>query len=207
MLAVIGDSANLGSIGVQGYHGPLTSFGPFEGDLAVSYAYNDLQSKLSNGLLVCYDYRGPESTQFDLHFQVRVSELAAGTNQLLRWVSHIEGMTDRNVDAAIQVAGNMTIAPISAQTTVEDTTLTNIPVIYHDNDAGPNTISVSGANFTTVVHGNAPGDAFDIVPDPGFIGTTTVTVMVSDQTNPTDQVSTTFQLTVRSDAIFIDDFE
>jgi len=202
-----GTQPGLGSIGVQGYHGPLTSFGPLDGDLAVSYAYNDLQSKLSNGLLVCYDYRGPESTQFDLHFQVRVSELAAGTNQLLRWVSHVEGMTDRNVDAVIQVAGNFSLAAIADQTTVQDTTLTNIPVIYHDNDAGPNTISVSGANFTAIVHGNAPGDAFDIVPDPGFVGTTTVTVTVSDQTNPSDQVATTFQLTVRSDSIFADDFQ
>jgi subtilisin family serine protease len=202
-----GTQPGLGSIGVQGYHGPLTSFGPLDGDLAVSYAYNDLQTKLSNGLLVCYDYRGPESTQFDLHFKVRVSEFAAGTNQLLRWVSHVEGMPDRNVDAVIQVAGNFTLAAIPDQTTVQDTTLTNIPVIYHDNDAGPNTITVTGAHITAVVHGNAPGDAFDIVPDLGFVGTTTVTVTVSDQANPSDQVSTTFQLTVRSNAIFADDFE
>jgi len=107
----------------------------------------------------------------------------------------------------IQVASNMTIAAIAGQTTVQNTALTNIPVIYHDNDAGPNTISVTGANVTAVVHGNAPGDVFDIVPDPGFIGTTMVTVTVSDQTNPSDQVSTTFQLTVRSDGIFADGFQ
>jgi hypothetical protein len=92
-------------------------------------------------------------------------------------------------------------------TTVENTTLHDIPVVYHDNDAGPNTISVSGDHVTAIVHGNAPGDTFDLVPDAGFIGTTTVTVTVSDQNTPTDSTSTTFTLRVIPDRIFADDFE
>jgi hypothetical protein len=202
-----GTQAGLGSIGVQGYHGPLTSFGPLDGDLAVSYAYNDLQAKLHNDMLVCYDYRGPESTQFDLAFKVRVSETAAGTDQLLRWVSHIDGMTDRNIDAVITVNANLALAAIGNQTTVANTSLANIPVVYHDNDPAPNTITVSGAHITAVVHGNAPGDSFDLVPEQDFVGSTIVTVTVTDQTNPADQVSTTFQLTVLSDSIFADHFE
>lgn len=202
-----GTQGGLGSIGVQGYHGPLTAFGPLDGDLAVSYAYNDLQTKLSNNFLVCYDYRGPESTQFDLSFKVRVSELAAGTNQLLRWTSHIDGMTDRNVDAVIAVTGNLTLADFSNQTVVENNTLAAIPVIYHDSDASPNTISVSGDHITAVVHGNAPGDTFDIIPDADFVGTTIVTVTVTDENNPTDQVSKSFTLTVLKEDIFADGFD
>lgn len=202
-----GTQGGQGSIGVQGYYGPLTSFGPLDGDLAVNYAYNDLQSKLSDDLVVCYDYRGPESTQFDLSFQVRVSELASGTSQTLHWVSHVDGMTDRSIDATIDVAGNLALASMSDLTTVENTTLHDIPVVYHDNDAGPNTISVSGAHVTAIVHGNAPGDTFDLVPDANFVGTTTVTVTVSDQNNPTDQTSTQFTLTVLPDRIFADGFE
>ena len=202
-----GTQGGLGSIGVQGYHGPLTSFGPLDGDLAVNYAYNDLQTKLHNDILVCYDYRGPESTQFDLSFKVRVSESATGTDQLLRWVSHIDGMTDRNIDAFIQVAGNLALAEIPDQTMVENTTLHGIPVVYHDNDAGPNTISVSGAHISAVVHGNAAGDTFDIVPDADFVGSTAVTVTVSDQTNPADKTSVSFQLKVISDGIFADGFQ
>ncbi|GAA0720020.1 S8 family serine peptidase [Dokdonella soli] len=202
-----GSQASQGSIGVQGYHGPLTSFGPLNGDLAVNYAYNDLQSKLSNGLLVCYDYRGPESTQFDLNFKVRVSELAAGTNQLLHWASHIDGMTDRNVDAVIQVVGNLTLAGIADQITAPNTTLHDIPVLYHDNGTGPDTVSVSGAHVTAVVHGNAPGDTFDLIPDPNFVGSTVVTVTVSDQNNPSDHASTSFSLLIGSDTIFANGFE
>ena len=202
-----GTQGGQGSIGVQGYYGPLTSFGPLDGDLAVSYAYNDLESKLSNNLVVCYDYRGPESTQFDLSFKVRVSELAAGTSQVLHWVSHVDGMTDRSIDATIDVTGNLTLASMPDQTTVENTTLHDIPVVYQDNDAGPNTISVSGAHVTAIVHGNAPGATFDLVPEAGFVGTTTVTITVSDQNTPTDSASTTFTLHVIADKIFADGFQ
>jgi subtilisin family serine protease len=202
-----GTQGGLGSIGVQGYYGPLTSFGPLDGDLAVSYAYNDLQTKLHSNMLVCYDYTGPESTQFDVSFQVRASETAAGTEQTLHWLSHIDGMTDRSIDADIAIAGNLSIAEMPDQTTVMNTTLSGIPVIYHDNDAGPNTISISGAHVTAVVHGNAPGDSFDLIPAAGFVGTTDVTVTVADQTNTNDRAAATFKLTVISDKIFADGFQ
>ena len=202
-----GTQGGLGSIGVQGYSGPLTAFGPLDGDLWSSYAYNDLQTKLHDNIVVCYDYQGPESTQFDLSFQVRASELYAGTDQLLHWNSHIDGMTDRSVDATIHINGNIMLPPMSDMTTVENTPVLGIPVIYHDSDAAPNTVSVSGAHVTAVVHGNAPGDSFDLIPDAGFTGTTTITVTVSDQANPADQASTTFTLTVIPDEIFGDGFE
>ena len=173
-----------------------TSFGPLD-DLAVSYAYDDLTTKLHNNGLVCYDYHGPESTQFDLRFQVRVSEAAAGTTQLLRFASHIEGMPDRNVDAQIEVTGNLALAAVADQTTVENTPLNNIPVVYHDNDVGPNTISVSGLHVSAVVHGNTPGATFDLIPDAGFIGDTTITITIADQVTSSDQVSTTFTLHAR----------
>jgi subtilisin family serine protease len=197
-----------GSIGVQGYSGPLTSFGPLDGDLWVDYAYNDLQTKLHSNKLVCYDYRGPESTQYDLAFKARVAETAAGTSQLLRFTSHVDGMPDRNVDAVIDVAGSMAIGAIGNQVTFVNTTLAGIPVVYQDNDGTPDTISVTGAHVTAVVHGNNPGDTFDLIPEPGFEGPTIVTVTVTDQNNPADQVSTTFKLTVTDpDKVFADGFE
>ncbi len=203
-----GTQGGLGSIGVQGYHGPLTSFGPLDGDLAVSYAYNDLQTKLHDNMLVCYDYRGPESTQFDLSMQVRVAETAAGTDQTLSWNSHVEGMIDRNVDAVIHVNGNLAIAPMGDWTTAVNTPLTGIPVVYHDNDPVPNTISVSGDHFTSVVHDSPIGATIDLIPETGFVGSTVVTVTVTDQNNPADKVSTSFTLTtVLGDEIFQNGFE
>jgi subtilisin family serine protease len=202
-----GTQPGQGSIGVQGYHGPLTAFGPLDGDLAVSYAADDLRSKLHDDLLVCYDYKGPESTQFDLSFKVRVAETAAGTTQTLHWVSHVDGMPDRDVDANVQVNANLALAPVGDWTTVENTPVNGIPVVYHDNDALPNTIEVSGDHVTAVIHGNAIGATFDLIPEPGFVGSTTVTVTVSDQANPDDKVSTTFTLTVLNDSIFGDGFD
>ena len=201
-----GTQGGKGSIGIQGYHGPLTSFGPFLGDLAINYAFDDLQTKLHNDLLVCYDYRGPESTQFDLSFKVRVSESASGGEQLLRWVSKVEGMPDHNVDAIIDVSGNLFVGTIDSQTTVVNKTLTGIAVVYHDNDPGANTISVTGNHISAVVHGNAPGDTFDIIPETDFVGDTTVTVTVTDQANPSDKTSTTFTLHVLPDKIFANGF-
>ena len=197
-----------GSIGVQGYSGPLTSFGPLNGDLWIDYAYNDLQDKLHSNKLVCYDYRGPESTQYDLTFKARVAETAAGTSQLLRFTSHVEGMPDRNVDAVIDVSGSIVIGAIDDKVTFVDTTLAGIPVIYHDNDGTPDTVTVTGAHVTAVVHGNSPGDTFDLIPEPGFVGSTIVTVTISDQNNPSDHVSTTFELTVvGADQVFADGFD
>lgn len=203
-----GTQGGLGSIGVQGYQGPLTSFGPLNGDLAYSFAYDDLQTKLHNNLLVCYDYHGPESTQFDLNFQVRVSETAAGTDQLLRWVSHVDGMVDRNVDAVIHVNGNLSLAPMSDMTTLVNTPLTGVPVVYHDNNANPNVISVTGDHMTAVVHDSPQGGTIDITPETDFVGSTVVTVTVTDQDNPSDTVSTTFTLNVvRPDKIFVNGFD
>ena len=197
-----------GSIGISGYVGPLDSFGPFYGYLGYQYAWNNLKSTLHNNLVVCYDYVGPESTQYDISMKVRVAETAVGTTQLIRWTSHIDGMPDRNVDATITVSGTMKLGAIANQQTPYETTLTGIPVMYTDSDGTPDTIAVTSAHATAVVNGNAPGATFDLIPDPGFTGVTTVTVTVSDQNNPADHVSTTFTLTVGGEpSIFKNGFE
>jgi hypothetical protein len=126
---------------------------------------------------------------------------------LLRWVSHVDGMVDRNVDAVIHVSGNLAIAPMGDWSTLVNTPVEAIPVVYHDNDALPNLVTVSGDHVTAVVHGNAIGSTFDLIPETDFVGDTVVTVTVSDQQNPADQVSTTFTLHVLGDSIFGDGFD
>lgn len=207
-----GTQGGQGSIGVQGYHGPLTAFGPLRGDLATDYAYDDLQDKLADDLVVCYDYRGPESSQYDLRFQVRVSEFASGGDLVLGFTSEIEGMATRTVEANIEVAGNLVLADMADRNVVENTVLAGIPVLYQDGDAGPNIVTVSGEHVTAIVHGHGPGDTFDLVPETNFEGTTTVTVTVSDASNPADRASTTFLLTVTpgvnlAPRIFADGFD
>ncbi len=205
-----GTAGGSGSIGVQGYHGPLTAFGPLDGDLASRYAYDDLRTKLGDNLVVCYDYVGPESTQFDLAFKARVSETAAGSTQLLRFTSQVSGMPTREVEASIQVVGNLNLAPIPDQSVQAGGRLDGLVLVYQDNDPGPNTITVAGAHVTATVHGNQPGATLDLVPEPGFVGSTQVTVTVADQANPGDRDSETFTLTVSTVApgtIFANGFE
>jgi hypothetical protein len=156
---------------------------------------------LHNNLVVCYDYVGPESTQYDIAMKVRVAETAVGTTQLIRWTSHVDGMPDRNVDATITVSGTMKLAAIANQQTPFNTTLTGIPVVYTDSDGTPDTITVTGDHVTAVVNGNSPGSTFDLIPDLDFAGPTQVTVTVADQNNPANHVSTTFTLTVQSSHI------
>ena len=199
-----------GSIGVQGYHGPLTAFGPLDGDLWSKYAHDDLRAKLSDDLVVCYDYVGPESTQFDLAFKARVSETAAGSTQSLRFTSQVSGMPTRAVEASIEVVGNLNLAPIPDQTVQAGGSLDGLVLVYQDNDPGPNTITASGAHVTATVHGTQPGATIDLVPEAGFIGSTQVTVTVADQANPGDRDSETFTLTVSTVApgtIFANGFE
>ena len=62
-------------------------------------------------------------------------------------------------------------------------------------------------HVSAVVHGNAIGATFDLIPEAGFVGNTSVTVTVTDQANPADTVSTTFTLTVLADSIFGDGFD
>jgi hypothetical protein len=139
--------------------------------------------------------------------KVRVAETAVGTTQLLRWTSHVDGMPDHNVDATIEVTGNIKLAAIGNKQTPSDTMLAGIPVVYTDSDGSPDTISVTGAHVSAVVNGNSPGSTFDLIPEPGFAGTTQVTVTVSDQNNPADHVSTTFTLTVSETSIFKNGFD
>lgn len=193
---VFGSEAGDGTIGIQGYSGPLTAFGPLYGDLAAKYAYNDLKTKLKNDLVVCYDYTGPESTQFDLRFQVRVAETAAGQTVPLQLVSNVDGMGQTVLVQPIEVSGNLLVMELADQTVEENTVLEDLEVIYHDSDTGPNTITVTGANVTAVVHGHDSGATFDLIPASNFEGTTDITVTVADQANPTDQSRTTFTLTV-----------
>ncbi|KGK00394.1 S8 family serine peptidase [Thalassotalea sp. ND16A] len=185
-----------GSIGLQGFTGPMGTFGPLERWKGVSYAFNDLKDKLSDNLVVCYDYVGPESSQFNLEFQVRVDESAAGQTMAINFNNQVEGIADVTAERLIKVHSNLQIGELRDMEIVEDTTLTGVMVPFSDADLGVNVISVEGENFTAVVNGDTPGATIDITPDADFHGETMVTVIVADKLYPTDSVSTSFMLTV-----------
>ncbi|QSX41258.1 S8 family serine peptidase [Shewanella cyperi] len=195
------DQGDYGSIGVHGNYGPLDVFGyPYGQEMGVSAAYNDLKEVTTANKVICLDYTGPEATQFDLSFQVRVAETAAGQTLTMDVVSDVSGMGQKVIANAIQVAGNITLAPFNAMTIAENTSA-DVTVAYADVDANPNLISVSGEHISALVHGNSAGSTVTITPDANWHGETQVSVTVADSVNPTDATTQSFMLTVTSDGI------
>ncbi len=185
-----------GSVGIQGFRGLRDPYGPLEGHLGSSFAYEDLDQKLQEGLVICMDYQGPESSQFSVTVPVRVSNGAVGKTLDVTGVATLAGMADMPLQASIDVPGNITVGAIRDYTIDENTTLANLLVLYSDERNTANRISVSGANITAEVHGHTAGSAISITPEAHFFGTTEVTVTVTDMENPSDRGSTTFKLHV-----------
>ncbi|HEY8568167.1 S8 family serine peptidase [Microbulbifer sp.] len=196
----VGDFA---SAGVRGLKSPSTATGGFgkNGDLSTAIGNGNLPSVLNDNQVFCFDYRGPETSAFDVTFQVRVNAKATGTVQTIDIANAVDGLDTLQVTADITVASNITLGEIADQQVNEDETLKGITVLYADEDTGANVITVTGDNVTAEVHGSASGSTFDLIPAENFHGTTEVTVTVADALFPNDAVSTTFTLTVVSDGV------
>ncbi|QYJ78193.1 S8 family serine peptidase [Shewanella acanthi] len=194
-----GSKDDRGSIGIQGFKGPLTKIGPDRGYKGEQYAWNGLKDKIRNGLVLCYDYVGPESSQFEVTAWTTVKNNTAGKVLTVDAVSKVDGMADINMTHSITVPGNITVASIANQSIAENTSLEGLKVFYADEHNSVNTISVTGDNITAVVDGHTSGSSVKITPKKNFYGDVEVTVTVSDVENPADKDSTTFMLHVESD--------
>ncbi|MCH1929715.1 S8 family serine peptidase [Shewanella sp. A25] len=188
-----------GSIGIQGFKGPLTKIGPDRGYKGEQYAWNNLKDKIHNGLVLCYDYVGPESSQFEVTAWTTVKNNTAGKVLTVDAVSKVDGMADINMSHSVTVPGNISVASIANQSINENTSLEGLKVFYADEHNSVNTISVTGNNITAVVDGHTSGSSVKITPKKNFYGDVEVTVTVSDVENPADKDSTTFMLHVESD--------
>ncbi|QSX28696.1 S8 family serine peptidase [Shewanella cyperi] len=186
----------LGAIGIHGFDGFRGVFGPEKGWLGTEFGFNDLKGKLKNDLVVCYDYVGPESSQFDIDFQVMVKNDAAGNQAPIEVSIERSGLPSEMVAHYLNVPSNIKVGAIGSQTIAEDTKLEGIVVAYSDDNTVANTISVSGEHVTGFASGNEPGATVTVVPEANFTGKTTVTITVADSKNPSDAASTSFELTV-----------
>lgn len=194
-------SADFGSIGVHGNYGPLDIFGyPYGQETGISAAYNGLSEVVKRNKVICYDYTGPEATQFDLSFQVRVAETAAGKTLNMDFVSDVSGMSQKVIANSMAVAGNIQL-PGFNPVTVNENGSVDIIVAYADADANPNNISVAGDQVKSVVNNHETGAKVTITPTAHWHGTTTVSVKVADKINPADAAVQNFTLTVVSDGI------
>lgn len=193
------DQDDYGSIGLHGNYGPLDIFGwPYGQETGISAAYNGLKDVVKRNKVICYDYTGPEATQFDVSFQVRVAETAAGQTLNMDFTSDVSGMGQTVIANPIQVAGNITLADFN-DVAVDENESFDITVAYADIDANPNVISVSGEHITAVVGDHSAGSSVTITPDANWHGETEVMVTVADSVNSTDKAVRSFMLTVNSD--------
>ena len=185
-----------GSIGVKGYDGFRGSFGPAAGYIGSQYALDNLKDKLVDDLVVCYDYVGPETSAFDVSFQVKVNNQAAGQALPISFVVNRDGLPTTTVTQNLAVNGDLKIGTLKDVVVNEDSGFQTINVAYSDDDQIANTISVTGDNVIAVVDGHTPGSTVQIKPAANFSGTTMVTVTVRDNEVGSDMASTTFKMTV-----------
>lgn len=190
-----GSQGGQGAIGIHGFDGYRGVFGPESPWLGAEFAFDNLKDKVKKNLVVCYDYVGPESSQFDVHFQVLVNNAAAGAAQPIEVKVSRTGLPDDTVSHHLNVPTNIQIGAIGAQQVDEDSSI-ELMVAYSDENTVANTITVSGAHVSGIAHANTPGSMVTITPDANFSGETQVTITVADSKNASDSASTSFKLTV-----------
>lgn len=186
-----GSTDTRGSVGIQGFKGQLYSYGPLEGYLGRSIAFNDVDKVVKDGMVICMDYVGPESSQFEITAWADITAKSAGKDLTFSANIDVEGMDAMQLSHTLSVPSNITLVPIDDMTTPEETAVM-FDVHYIDEMNSKNEISIISDDVTYEVD----GDTVTITPVDNFFGDTEIEVVVSDIENPSDAVSNTFMLTV-----------
>ncbi|PHI36318.1 hypothetical protein CBQ28_15025 [Pseudoalteromonas sp. GCY] len=189
-----GSTDRRGSIGIQGFKGALHFRGPLEGYLGRTINFNEVDRVVKDGMVLCLDYIGPESSRFEITVWADITPASVGRE--LNFVANIEidGMESVVKSHNLSVPSNITLAPLNDLETAENESI-SFEVHYIDEYNTANEILVAGEHFNVEVD----GDTVTILPEAHFHGDTEVTVTVADIENPSDKVSTGFNLKVISD--------
>lgn len=185
-----------GSIGFKSYAGRSVINGsPVEHYYGQSIAFNDLTDVLSDELVVCMDYTGPEESQFDIAFQGYVTQTAAGKTHTLSLDNGLEGAENETLTLNLEVAGNLELLPINDMTTDAGQPV-SFTITYTDKDKVSNLIEVEGEHITYEVSGNESGSTVTITPDIGTYGELNLVLNVRDSIATSDVASQPFILSV-----------
>ncbi|MBY6107950.1 S8 family peptidase [Ferrimonas balearica] len=191
---ITGAKSNLGSIGLHGYYGPRGTFGPAYGYLGDSYAFNDVDEMVEEGMVLCANYQGPEQSAITLSFAARVSAAATGQAQSVTVTSAYTGSDALVSTTVVDVPGNLSIGALSDMT-VEENGSISFDVMVQDRENTANGISISADHVDATVEGHR----VTLTPEAMWHGETMVTVTAYDLAHPNDAASTEFMLTVLSD--------
>ena len=190
--------ANLadGVVMTEGFDSAMSNrAGPKNGMLYTVAGFDNLDQKLSDDLVLCFDYVGPEQSLVELSFQALVQPMATGSDLEVTFTQELQGEPQKTHVHPIAVNGNIQIAEIEDMSVAENGRIDGVEVVYVDTNEVPNTVTVSGEHITAEVN----GDSFNLIPETNFHGNTVVTVTVADNEYSNDAASTSFTLTVRSD--------
>ena len=190
-----------GTIGTRGYHGFLNPFGPNEGYIAQTLAYNNVDDTVAPNVLVCGDYSGPERSTIKLNFKALVNNSASGQDQTISVSSAYDNSETVTETLVLAGNGNIKIGQFNDATIDENTALEGLEVIFSATNSTEKVISVTGEHVTANIDGNTSGALVDIIPEQNWYGDTLVTVSVADATNSNDVASASFMLTVTSDGL------
>lgn len=191
-----GSTDTRGSIGIQGFKGQLYSYGPLEGYLGRSIAFNDVDTVVKDGMVICMDYVGPESSQFEVTAWADITAKSVGKELTFSANIDVEGMEAMQLSHTLTVPSNITVVALDDMVTEEYTPI-SFEVQHIDEMNSKNEISVIADNASYEVD----GDTVTITPEQYFYGDIDVTVVVSDIENPADKAETSFVLTVNSDGV------
>ncbi|MBS3797975.1 S8 family serine peptidase [Pseudoalteromonas sp. BDTF-M6] len=186
-----GSTDSRGSIGIQGFRGLLHPYGPLEGYLGRSINFNEVDEVVKDDMVICMDYVGPESSQFEVTAWADITPASAGRDMEFTANIDMDGMEPLVKSHTLSVPSNITVVELEDMTTNEEESIT-FDVAYIDELNSANEVLVSGDNMTAEVDGNT----VTITPAQDFSGEIEVTVKVADIEHPSDAVSTNFILTV-----------
>ncbi|QSX41262.1 S8 family serine peptidase [Shewanella cyperi] len=189
----LGDNLAKGSIFVEGFDSVFsTNAGPKDGYLYTLVGFDNLDEVLTDNMVICFDYKGPEKSAIDMKVKAVIQPDAVGKTLDISMTQMVEGGEEKTVVHSIKVNSNLKVAAMPNLTVAEDDELSGIEVSYIDANKVGNHIMVSGEHIQATVEGNH----FNLKPEADFFGETLVTVTVQDNEHASDQASTSFMLTV-----------
>ncbi len=189
-----GSTDTRGSIGIQGYKGPSYNRGPLSGYLGKQVSFNEIDEVVKDDMVICMDYVGPESSQFEVTAWADITTASAGRDMEFTATIEVDGMDTMVKSHTLSVPSNIVMVELDDMETDENQAI-SFDVTYVDEHNSANEIIVTGDHMTATVD----GDTVTITPEQYFHGDIEVTVTVQDIENPADAVSSTFNLTVVSD--------
>ncbi|WP_440874708.1 S8 family serine peptidase [Thalassotalea sp. PLHSN55] len=174
-----------GSVGVHGFSDYRARMGPIGGYYNQSALFNNLDEGLVDGLLICFDYVGPEYSETQFNTWVKLTEKSAGQTVDIKVDVSIDGVTQQYI-VPIEVSENIN-APQTSTITLKQGETKTVPLAYSDLSNTANEVFIESPDVKVTALGTQPGD--DLVINAtcsNFQGSTQAKIRIQDSKYSTD---------------------